>query len=211
MNPKKIFGMVLNRNNVMKEIIPKDTRYIPFTQQKSCCVPTSISIVMYKRKIPLVSQELLGAHLGLIVHKSNKNLFWNATTGKKPKSGYGTRIDNKKYDINIAFKNLRIPLKGRYLPINTFKTKKEFVSYISSKVKNDKDIIACFQSGYLSGSKKTGGHLSVVDKIYSKKDIVRIIDPSPNEPKWKEVKIAKLKKAMELHPVKGGFWELTKI
>lgn len=59
----------------MKNIIPKDTRYIPFTQQKSCCVPTSISIIMYKRNIPLIPQEVLGYYLGLIVDPEFKNLF----------------------------------------------------------------------------------------------------------------------------------------
>ena len=110
-----------------KEITPKDTRYIPLTQQKSCCVPASISIVMYKRGIPLVPQELLGAHLGLIVQKNNKKLFWNVVTGKIPKSGYGTRMHNKKYNINDAFKKLKIPLKATWIHIDNLKTKKEFI------------------------------------------------------------------------------------
>jgi len=66
----------------MKNIIPLATRYVPFTQQKSCCVPASISIVMYKRNIPLLPQELLGYHLGLIIDPQNKELFWNPRTGK---------------------------------------------------------------------------------------------------------------------------------
>jgi hypothetical protein len=195
----------------MKEIIPKDTRYVPLTQQKSCCVPASISIVMFKHGIKLIPQELLGYHLGLIVDKQFKNLFWNVSTGKRPKSGYGTRMDNKKYDMNNAFKKLKIPLKANYILIKKIKTKKEFVLYIEEKIKKDKDIIVCFNSGVLNDNKKAGGHLSVIDRIYPKRNIVRIIDPSYNQPKWREVDIDKLKKAMELHPTKGGFWELEKI
>jgi len=196
----------------MKNIIPKDTRYIPLTQQKSCCVPTSISIVMLKLGIPLVSQELLGAHLGLIVDKKNEGLFWNAFTGEKPKSGYGTRMSDGRYAMNTAFKKLKIPLKGEYFSISNFKTKKDLVSFISDRIKKNGDIIACFNSGTLNNdNKKKGGHLAVVDRIFPKINIIRLIDPSPSQPKWREVSINKLKKAMELHPVDGGLWELKKV
>ncbi len=51
------------------EIVPKDSRYIPFSQQPYCCVPTSIQMVMYRHNIPLVPAEELGYHLGLTVPK----------------------------------------------------------------------------------------------------------------------------------------------
>jgi hypothetical protein len=197
----------------MKEIIPKDTRYVPFTQQKSCCVPASISIVMYKLGIPLVPQELLGYRLGLIVSKENKNLFWNVRTGKKPKHGYGTRIGLKQYNPNLAFKKLNIPFKMIVHNVSDFKLKEEFISFIDKSVKKDKNVLVCFNGGVLNNNKKiNSGHVCVIDKIYIKKNTIRLVDPSSNQPKWKEVKIDKLKKAMELHPTKGGaFWELEKI
>ena len=108
----------------MKEIIPKDTRYVPLTQQPSCCTPTSISIVMLKLGIPLISQELLGYHLGLRVNKKVKLLFWNPVVGPKPGAGYGTRIDRKEYETNAIFKKLNIPLEGTFYPIENFKSKK---------------------------------------------------------------------------------------
>ena len=195
----------------MKDIIPKDTRYVPLTQQKSCCVPASISIIMLKLGIKLVPQELLGYHLGLKVNKEDKHLFWNVKTGKKYKYGYGTSPNRKKYGTNMAFRKLKIPLRAKFVLVKNFKTNKDFISYIEDKVKNDKDIIACFNPHTLVDSDKPGGHFSVVDRIYKKKNIIRLIDPSFNQPKWKEVDIDKLKKAMELHPVRGGFWELEKI
>lgn len=196
----------------MKNIIPKDSRYIPFTQQKSCCVPACISIIMYKLGIPLVSQELLGYHLGLMVAPKNKKLFWNMRTGKRPKAGYGTKIAQKRYEPNTVFKKLGIPLKLTVNHIDKFKTKKELVSFISDRVKQDKNIIVCFNHGVLSGDKtKKGGHVCVIDRIYIKKNKIRLIDPSPNRPKWREVSLDILKKAMELHPAQGGgIWELKK-
>ncbi|HEV7424612.1 MAG TPA: hypothetical protein VGO21_05530, partial [Candidatus Paceibacterota bacterium] len=145
----------------MKEVIPKDTRYIPFTQQQFCCVPTSISMVMYKLGIPLVSQELLGYHLGLIVDKKDKTLFWNVKTGKKPGSGFGTRNGRKEYDTNLAFRKLKIPLKMNIHFIHSFKNKKELVTFISRKIKEDKNLISLLRSGILNNNDKTNGHACV--------------------------------------------------
>jgi hypothetical protein len=50
-----------------KEIVPSDSRYVPLTQQKWCCVPTCIQMVMIKQGIPLQPAELIGYELGLIV------------------------------------------------------------------------------------------------------------------------------------------------
>jgi hypothetical protein len=40
-----------------KEIIPKNSRYIPLTQQKWCCVPMCIQMVILKHGMPLISAE----------------------------------------------------------------------------------------------------------------------------------------------------------
>lgn len=195
----------------MPNVIPKDTRYVPLTQQKSCCVPTSISIVMYKRGIPLVPIELLGYHLGLIVAPENKKLFYHPRVGKRPPAGYGTRVSLKKYSPNAAFKKLKIPLKLVVYPISSFKTKQEFVNFAAGCVKKDRDVLVCFNHGLVGGSKENNGHVCVLDTIYPKRGVVRLIDPSSSQPKWREIKVTQLKKAMEGHPTKtGGFWELVK-
>ncbi len=167
-------NMGYNKN--MKDVTPKDTRYIPFTQQSYCCVPTSISIVMYKLGIPLIPQELLGYHLGLVVGKKDKNLFWNPVTGEKPGTGYGTRISKKQYNANLIFKKLKIPIKVTDYPIEDFKSKKDLVSFISSCVKQNKNLIAFLRSGILNNNKKMNGHACVIDRIYPAKDTIRLID-----------------------------------
>lgn len=193
----------------MKKVIPKDSRYIPFVQQQSCCAVTCIMMVMYKRGIPLTAQELLGYHLGLIVSPENKNLFWNARTGKKPKAGYGTQVFSKLYDPNKVFKKLKIPLKFSTHHVNCYKTEERFLQFMVDSVKKDKDMLVCFDHGTLNDSDNHSGHICVLDRVYPKQNLVRIIDPSANQPKWRMVKIGKLKKSMELHPANGGgFWEL---
>lgn len=195
----------------MKNIIPKDTRYVPFTQQNSCCVPTSISIVMYKLGIPLIPQELLGYHLGLILKKDKKNLFWNVKTGERPAAGYGTQMDKKQYEINSVFNKLKVPLKVITYPIDDFKTKKDLVLYLSGSIKRDKDIIVLLNSDVLNNTKNNNGHACVIDRIYPTKDKLRLIDPSAVQAKWREIKIDKFIKAIKLHPSgKGRFLELIK-
>lgn len=188
----------------MKTITPKDTRYVPLTQQPSCCVPTSISIVMNKLAIPLIPIELLGYHLGLIISDKNKNLFWNPKTGKRPGAGFGTQIYKKQYDANLAFKKLGIPLHATNHPIGKFQTKKELTTFISGKVKADADLIVLLNSDVLNGTKNNNGHACVIDRIYPAKNVIRLIDPLPDQAKWREIKIDTFVRAMKLHPTGLG-------
>ena len=195
----------------MKNIIPKDSRYVPMAQQKSCCVPASILIVMYKRGIPLVPQELLGYHMGLTVAPEFRNLFWQPRTGKRPPAGYGTKIYDKRYEPNAIFKKLEIPLRLVLHLIEDFKNEKEIIEFMVNSVKKDKDVLVCFNHGILKGGKSGGGHVCVLDRAYPRKKEVRLIDPSVNQPKWRVVAISKLIKAMKAHTGKsGGFWELRR-
>ena len=181
------------------------------TQQKSCCVPTSISIVMYKLGIPLVPQELLGYHLGLIVDEKSKDFFWNPRTGERPPAGYGTQIGLEEYNPDIAFEKLNIPLRIVVHPVEKFKTEDDFINFVSNCIDEDRDLLVCFNHGTLGGNEEKGGHVCVVDRIYPSKGIIRLVDPSPSQPKWREVEISLLKKAMEMHPSNsGGFWEIIK-
>ena len=188
----------------MKDIIPKDTRYVPLTQQPACCVPTSISIVMLKLGIPLIPMELLGYHLGLRVNKKVKSLFWNARTGIKPGAGYGTRIMKKEYNENLAFKKLKIPIKTNVYPIEIFKSKEELVSFISDRVNKNADLIVFLRSGILNNNRKRNGHACVIDRIYPKKDTIRLIDPAARQAKWRVLNLDKFIKAIKLHPTHQG-------
>ena len=196
----------------MKNIIPKDTRYVPFTQQNYCCVPACISIVMYRLGIPLVPQELLGYYLGLIVSKEERKLYWNPRTGKRPPTGYGVWFVKGKYEPKLAFKKLKIPLSMTNYPIKDFKTKKEIISFISSKIKKDIDLIVYLGSDGLNNTNNKNGHACVIDKIYPAKNIIRLIDPSSKQAKWREFKIDKFIKAINMHPTRNGrLVELKKI
>lgn len=197
-----------------KDIIPKDSRYIPLTQQKYCCVPTCIQMIMLKHKIQLVPAELIGYYMGLIVPKNMIKLFWNIKTGPKPISGYGTQA-GKKYNPNLVFKKLDIPLKMEWNLINKFKDIKEFNLYLSETETQNKDILVCYDYPTLfkPKEKEHWGHVCVLDKVFIETNEVRIIDPGANSPKWKTIKTIKLFEAMKFHGQEksGGFWELNLI
>ena len=192
----------------MKEIIPKDTRYVPVVQQKSCCVPASVSMIMYRHNIPLVPQELLGYYLGLTIAPENKKFFWNPRTGKQPPGGYGTQIYKKEFYLDAAFRKLKIPLKMIFHPISGF-SDEVFKKFISQSIKNNGDILTCFDYGKLSGDDIRAGHVCVVDRIDLKQNTIRLIDPQPIQPKWRVVKIKDLLKAMRYHgdEKSAGLWE----
>ncbi len=195
----------------MRSIIPKDSRYLPIVQERYHCVPACILMILHRRTMSLVPQQLLGYHLGMRVPKKDAHLFFNARTGKKPSSGYGTRIGIKEYSIEAAFKKLGIPLAMTFHPISSFDDE-AFIRFIGETTRKDKDIILCFDAGALNGTRKKGGHVCVLDAFDPAKKQVRIIDPSPRRAKWRLVSVGRLKRAMERHGDKnfGGFWEFTK-
>lgn len=191
---------------------PDNSRYIPFTQQPSCCVPTCIQMVMYKNGIPLVPAEEIGYHLGLIVHPDRSKYFYNARTStEKPSAGYGTRIYLPEFEPNVAFKNLNIPLHLTVRPISEIDNPGELVTLLGEVEANNNDALLCFNHGVLVDDKeKDWGHVVVFDRIVDGN--IRIIDPSPEHPKWREVEANKLFNAMEKHGEKksGGLWLVNK-
>lgn len=195
----------------MKNIVPTDSRYVPLTQQKWCCVPTCLQMIMYRHNIPLVPAELIGYHIGLTVPKKEARYFWNVRTGKKPLAGWGTRIGEKEFELNTTFKTLKIPLKINLKLIDQFSDLKSFKDYLRSVI--DKDILVCFDWGTLFNEGHHGGHVCVLDKIYLVEGKVRIVDPENKSCKWRIVKIEKLYNAMKFHGAKksAGFWEVSVI
>lgn len=198
------------------DVTPSDTRYVPLTQQKSCCVPTCIQIVMLKNKIPLVPAESLGYYMGLTINPDFAHLFYNARISKiRPPAGYGTQIYNPKYSPNVVFKKLYIPLKMSWSLIDKFDTVRQFKEFLINIERDDIDVLVCYDWPTLfdSNNKDHWGHVCVLDRLYVDKNTIRIIDPSPAAPKWNTVNIDDMYKAMKFHgkDKSGGFWELRTI
>ena len=196
----------------MKEITPKDSRYVPLSQQKWCRVPACFQMVMLRHGVPLVPAELLGYHLGLIVPKSEAKNFWNARTGPKPGGGYGTQYGKPAYRPNRVFEKLGIPLRVKETTIDTISSAEDLAGRLSDIVAEDCDALICFDWGTLMNRKYHGGHVCVLDRVLPDGKSVRIIDPERGS-KWKIVKVSKLYRAMQYHgkAFKAGIWEVEKV
>lgn len=197
----------------MSEVVPTNSRYIPFIQQSACCVPTCFQMVMYKNNIPLRPAEEIGFYLGLIVHPDRKKLFYNVRTSKeKPPAGYGTRIYLPEFQPNNAFKKMSIPLACKVKVITQFNSPEVILKYLTNIEKGDRDVLLCFNHGVLIDDHlKDWGHVCVFDRIIDGK--IRLIDPSPDQPKWRLVSVEKMFQAMKKHGEQksAGFWEIKKL
>jgi hypothetical protein len=186
---------------------PADTRYVPFVQQLYCCVPTCVQIVLYKNKLALIPQEEIGTQLGLVVPEEVKDLFYGVETAKQPPigSGFGTRIQIPKFSMSQLIKKQKWPFTFDTLLASVFKDVHEFVAKLHELVQNDNDVLVCFQNDH------DAGHVCVIDKVST--DEVRLIDPSQNFPKWRNISSQELFDRVQVHGDTnyGGIWVFTKL
>lgn len=193
---------------------PADSRYMPFTQQASCCVPTCMQMVMYKLGIPLIPAEEIGYHLGLVVRPEDGYLFYEPRTSDVPPSaGYGTQIYEPEFELNTAFKNMGIPLNYTLKPIQEIASPDELLKILSAAEASDENALLCFNHGALvDDDSRDWGHVVVFDRVID--GDLRIIDPSPTHPKWRIVKTQKMFDAMVFHGKKktaSGVWLIGRI
>ncbi len=189
-------------------VTPKDSRYVPFTQQPSCCVPTAIQMIMYRHNIPLIPAEELGYHLGLTVSPEREHLFYKPRVAQTaPRAGYGTQVDSPEFEPNVVFKKLGIPLVFSITSIADISSSEELLVLLQDVEKSDKDALLCFNRGVLTDDPtQNNGHVCVFDRIIDGK--IRIIDSSPHQPKWRLVEASKMCEAMTKHPTpeSAGIW-----
>ncbi len=177
--------------------------YKPIKQKPYCCVPACISMVLDRRQIAHKSQEEIGYELGLIVPKRVRRLFKRVRVGKRPSSGFGTRVGQKRYSINSYFSKNKIPLKESYFPISGIK---ECGGLIGKNLKEGNDVLVCFNNKRLFGE-GDWGHVCLIEKISS--DAVTLMNPQ--DAKRKTVNLRELIGAIKYHGRRnrGGFWIIS--
>jgi hypothetical protein len=195
------------------EAAPNDSRYIPFTQQSYCCVPTSIQMIMYRNGIPLVPAEEIGSHLGLTVPPEDADLFFNVRTSKEPPadSGFGTQIQFPEYEPNQALQKLQIPLIFSQKLSSTIENSSQLLKILQEVEDNNSDALLCFNHGVIRGEyQPNSGHVVVFDRLVG--NAVQIVDASPRNPKWRTVNIDTLFDAIQQHgdDNAGGVWHFAR-
>lgn len=170
-------------------------------------------MVMYKNGIPLLPAEEIGYNLGLIVSPEKSHLFYNVRAAEtSPPAGYGTRIYDPQFEPNVAFKKLEIPLNLNVEPVSKIESPEDLLAKLSEVEQKNEDVLVCFNHGSLvDDPSKNWGHVCVFDRVIDGR--IRIVDPSPEHPKWRLIKADKLFTAMQKHGVKksAGIWYLIKI
>ena len=148
-----------------KDVVPKDSRYVPLTQQPYCCVPTSIQMVMLRHGLPLVPAELMAHHLDVIVSPHRKWLYYNLRSQKqRPSAGWGTRISEDK-TANKMFRKLKIPLRMEFRLIESFASAGELSQYLYESMRADADVLVCYDVQPLFNTENSSGHVCVFDRI----------------------------------------------
>lgn len=190
-----------------QETIPQDSRYVPFVQQPYCCVPTCLQMVAYKNKLPVLSQEYIGAKLGLVVPPEDAGYFYNVAVSEKPvvSSGYGTRIQDSDYSLETFLATEQWPLKVIQKLASTLTSESVLFEQLSQVEADQGDALICLQNdrGY--------GHVMVFDRLVS--DGIRVIDPSPQHAKWRTLPVAEVYDRIQRHGDDnfGGLWVLERL
>lgn len=183
-------SIALEKYNWRKVILKHKKPYRPLVQQKYCCVPATIQWILYRRRFDILDQETIGVELGLQVPPKSAKWFSNPkiiVTTKPARAGYGTQIDNPKYDVNKFFKKYKIPLKFERHLISKISDVKKFLKKHFAK---DNDVLAMFHTGcYKPKGKRAGGHLAVVVEVDLDKGLVTLGDPWYKTPMFWKIKL----------------------
>ena len=177
--------------------------YKHIKQLPYCCVPASLSMILDRRGIAHDSQEQIGWELGLVIPSEVVKQFTLARTAKiKPKAGWGTQVNKPKYSLNNYFIKKGIDLVEQNYFIGDIGDVPEF---ILGNIKNDIDMVVCFNHKQLRPDKDDTGHVAVIQEFRDAE--VVLVDPRMDE-EQSIVEYKKLIHAMQYHGRKNGagFW-----
>lgn len=194
---------------------PSDSRYVPFNNPPSCCVPACVQMVMYRRGIPLLPAEEIGYHLGLAVTPDQERFFWRPRVADDNPRGWAVRFDLPEYEPNTAFARMGIPLRLTVEPVAGFASAQALLARLCAIEADDEDAILAWNVGVLledaDDEFRDWAHATVFDRVIDGR--VRIIDPGWNAPKWSSFTAERMLAALQRHarraPDWAGIWLLS--
>jgi hypothetical protein len=169
--------------------------YKPLVQLPWCCAAASIQWILHRHDY-WVDQEQIAKEIRTRVPKRDINKFTTKMLTAKRPFDYGTRdiIGKDAYLVNDFFKRHKIPMHMVPHKIGTIRDVRDF---LVTNLKAGNDIMLAFHSKGL-GYKTGHGHVVVLAGLKEGKRPVAIIgDPSPTDPKFWEVRLDRLTKAMD--------------
>lgn len=184
----------------------ESTRYRPISQKPYCCVPTSLQMALEKNGLPKLTQEAIGAQLGLVVPPAYADEFENVQVSEAPvvSSGFGTRIQDPAYSLEHLISEMQWPFALTKHLSSTLANEESLHRLLDSVESKDGDALICYQND------KGYGHVVVFDRIIDGQ--IRIVDPSPDFDKWREMSVSEVYDRIQKHGDKnmGGLWILER-
>ena len=161
-------------------------------QMPHCCVPVTLQMIFYRQGLDIMTQEEIGAELGLRMPLRMRELFTDERIKWLPddsKVGFGTQICKKGCGINDFFKRKTIPL--RISKLAKMKSVGDLENFLQKYMNGNNDIIVSFQAWLKSkGEYKYVGHFALAEKVDYKNKKLWLCDPEI--PFWKEIGFADL-------------------
>jgi hypothetical protein len=190
----------------------KKFKYRPIMQLPHCCVSATLQMILYRRGLDILTQEEIGANLGLRMPMRMRELFSDERIEWLPddsKENFGTQIRKKGCGINYFFKRKGIPL--RISKLRKMKSVDNIENFLQENMNDNNDIISSYNAWLKSkGKYKYVGHFALVEKVDFKNKKVLLCDPEI--PFWKEIGFGDLvyQMSMEIDGRVRGFYKVVR-
>ena len=186
----------------------KDMKYKHIPQKPYCCVPACAQMILRRRGLSAPSQEDIAYDLGIILPPEYRNFLRRSYKGTRPKSGWGTRINLKRYSLAEFFKRRGYALREKYYSAKHFQSVEKFWRFLEHNLKIGNDQLICFNSPMLYHVSGSWGHASLIEKVNEK--YVTLRDPNAKYKLSRKVALHDLFVSTINH-YKGGVWVISKI
>jgi hypothetical protein len=160
-------------------------------------------MILKRRNLPTLSQDMIAYDFGIILPSKDRHLLSKSYIGAKPKSGWGTRINIKKYSLTEFFSRHKYFLKEKFYSAEKFLTVEKFREFLLEEIKMGDDLLICFNYPLLYHIEGDWGHASLIEDV--KGDSVILRDPDPKYKNTRKVLLNDLLNALKSH-YKGGIW-----
>lgn len=188
----------------IKDVMESRTmKYKHISQKPYCCVPACVQMILQRRKLPILLQTDIAYDLGIILPSQERYLLPKSHKGQRPKAGWGTRINLKRYSLATFFKKREYHLKEIFQSAKKFSSTSQFRKFLLENIREKNDLLICFNYPMLYRIEGSWGHASLIEKVGDEKVTLR--DPNPKHKKAREVLLNDLLTALKNHH-HGGIW-----
>ena len=164
------------------------------------CVPKSINRVLNDQGLPTLDPLELGLELGLVVPISRLADYPGARVSEQ-EAQWGVHPQEAPYDIESFLLRHSIPLSYKFVLYNNIPSG-EHVFFMESNLATGNSIIVGYDYKSVFGRGGNSGHVSVITKVDSIRDIVVLWEPENNE--YINIQFNQL--SIGIMKVRDGYW-----